>query len=281
MEETEELGESSSIENLNRLVAWFGKFHSCIVAFSAGVDSSLLAYAAKNALGTRAYAVTSLSPAFAASEHEEARKIAGEIGIELIEVRQDDLGDPGYVRNDVSRCYFCRTSLVQAIWPIVQKLSVEVCVDGTHLDDLGKPRPGVKALRENGFRAPLAELGFRKETIREMARYSGLSNWNRPSEACLSSRIAYGQSINMDSLDRIEKAERIVRRITNACIVRVRTIKNDAVVEVDKPSLPITFRYFDAIENKLRQLGYEKVSIDSEGYVSGKMLELFVSSTER
>jgi pyridinium-3,5-biscarboxylic acid mononucleotide sulfurtransferase len=273
--------QSSSRENLERLIGWFGKFRSCIVAFSAGVDSSLLAYAAKCALECRAYAVTSLSPAFAVSEQEKARKIAEEIGIELIEVYQDDLQDPSYIRNDVSRCYFCRTNLVQAITPIVQKLSVEVCVDGTHLDDLGKPRPGVKALREKGFRAPLVELGFGKEAIREMARYSGLSNWNWPSEACLSSRIAYGHSIDLETLDRIEKAEQIVKGITNADIVRVRTIGKDAVVEVDKQSVAVAFRSLNAIDSKLRKLGYEKISIDPEGYVSGKMLELFVSSTER
>ena len=260
---------------------WFRNFYSCIVAFSAGVDSSLLALAAEKALGNRAYAVTSCSPAFADSELTEARKIAREIGIELIEVIQNDLEDPGYVKNEVSRCYFCRTNLSMAIRPVMERLSVEVCVEGTHMDDLGKPRPGVKALRENGFRAPFVELGFGKKDIRELARTIGLSNWNRPSEACLSSRVAYGQPITLPTLARIEKAEKIVKELTSANIVRVRTIGNAAVVEVDEASVPSALQRKKTIEGALHQVGYETVRIDPAGYVSGKMLELFVSSAER
>jgi len=272
---------SQSQDNFERLVAWFRRFSSCIVAFSAGVDSSLLAFAAQQALGNRAFAVTSISPAFAESELEESRKIAREIGIELIEVSQDDLGTEDYVKNDVSRCYFCRTNLATVIEPIRARLSVEVCVDGTHLDDLEKPRPGVKALRENGFRAPLAELFFGKSDIREMAKSMGLSNWNRPSEACLSSRVAYGQHVSFEILSRIEKSEKIVKSITGAQIVRVRTLGNKAVVEVDRESLNITIDNSDMISEELKRLGYEIVEIDPEGYVSGKMLELFVKNTER
>lgn len=275
------MSDNEAKDNLDRLVSWFGNFRSCIVAFSAGVDSSVLALAAKKALGNRAYAVTSISPAFAASEREEARKIAGEIGIDLIEVMQDDLSDPGYVSNGVTRCYFCRSNLALAIKPVAGRLEIDVCVDGTHIEDLQKPRPGVKALRENGFRAPFVELRITKKDIREVALHSGLSNWNRPSEACLSSRIAYGQSISLETLDRIERAEKIVKAITNAKIVRVRTFGRKAVIEVDKKSVPDAMTEMTSISRKLREIGYEKVEIDPEGYASGKMLELFVSSTER
>jgi pyridinium-3,5-biscarboxylic acid mononucleotide sulfurtransferase len=273
--------EADPKENLGRLVEWFRAFNSCIVAFSAGVDSSLLALAAKSALGTRAYAVTSLSPAFAVAEREEARRISSEIGIELVEVSQDDLNDSNYVKNEVSRCYFCRTNLAIAILPIAEKLLINLCVDGTHVDDLEKPRPGVKALRENGFRAPLVELGFGKNQIREMARHAGLSNWNRPSEACLSSRVAYGQSISLNTLQLIEKAEEIVKSLTGAEIVRVRTIGSTAVIEVDKPHVFAAENRLNKVREKLNEFGYESVSIDPEGYASGNMLELFVKSTER
>ncbi len=235
------------------------------MAYSAGVDSTLLAFAAIRALGTRAYAVTSVSPAFADSELAEARKIAREIGIELIEVVQNDLEDPGYVKNEVNRCYFCRSNLSLTIRPVMQRLSVEVCVDGTHMDDLKKPRPGVKALREYGFRAPFVELGFGKEDIRELARTIGLSNCNRPSEACLSSRVAYGQPITLSTLYRIEKAENIVKDLTGANIVRVRTIGNTAVVEVDEVNLSSALQKKDVIEEALRQVGYETVRIRSGG----------------
>lgn len=268
-------------ENLKRLSSWFHEFKSCIVAFSGGVDSSLLALAARKALQNNSHAVTSISKAFAASELEEARRAAQEIGIELIEVRQDDLNDQNYVKNEVSRCYFCRSNLAEAIRPVVNRLSIDVCVDGTHLDDLERPRPGVKALRENGFRAPLVELSFGKSDIREMAKYSGLSNWDRPSEACLSSRVAYNQEISFEKLQRIEMAEKIVKKITKAEIVRVRTIGDNALVEVDQKSVAFALNQALAIREQLKKVGYGEVEVDPRGYASGKMLELFLNSTEK
>ena len=258
------------------LTDWFKPFTSCLVAFSSGVDSSIVAYAAKKALGERAYAVTSNSASFAGAEREESRIIANEIGIKLHEVEQDDLKNSDYVRNQVTRCYYCRKSLVQEIRPLADKLSVDVCVDGTHIDDMQAPRPGIKALREGRFRAPLVELQIGKQQVRNMAQMAGLSNWNRPSEACLSSRIAYGQRIDLYTLRKIEEAEIAVRSITSAKIVRVRTIGTKAVIEVDKPSLAKAKEEEELLARRLAALGYEKVEIDNEGYVAGKMLDLFV-----
>lgn len=264
---------------LSRLVRWFGEYDSCIVSFSAGVDSSLLSLCAKKALGSRAFAVTSLSPSFSKSERDATERIAKEIGIDLLVVNQDDLGTEGYVNNGINRCYFCRSNLANAIIPIAKKLSVSVCVDGTHLDDMHTPRPGIKALREAGFRAPFVELGLGKESVRAIARLAGLSNWDRPSEACISSRVAFGQRIDMDTLRIVEDAESYVKEKTRARIVRVRTIGKRASVEVDKESVAIAFARLDDIVEKLRILGYEAVSIDPNGYSSGKMLELFVKDS--
>lgn len=263
-------------EPLDQLAGWFKHYESCIVSFSAGVDSSLLALCAKKALGKRAFAVTSVSPSFSETERSAAERIAEEIGIELIVVTQDDLTTQGYIENGVNRCYFCRNNLTNAILPIAEKLSISVCVDGTHKDDMGSPRPGVRALREAGFKAPFLELGLGKESIRAMARIAGLSNWDRPSEACLSSRIAYGQRIDTRTLRLVENAEDVVKRLTRAKIVRVRTIKDKASVEVDKDSLNTTYEKIDEIQRELNALGYRDVVIDSNGYSSGKMLELFV-----
>jgi pyridinium-3,5-biscarboxylic acid mononucleotide sulfurtransferase len=259
---------------------WFENFRSCIVAFSAGVDSSLLAAVSKKVLGDRSVAVTSISPAFSVSEREEARKIAKEIGIQFVEVGQNDLEDENYVKNGVMRCYFCRSNLASAIEPLARRLSIEVCVDGTHVDDLKTPRPGIKALREAGFRAPLAELHFGKNDVRQMARLFGLSNWERPSEACLSSRIAYGQKISLDTLNKIELAERIVKSVTNARIVRVRTIGRNAIIEVDKESVHTALEKKKLISKSLQEIGYDDVDVDIEGYVSGRMLQLFVKNSE-
>lgn len=262
--------------SLSRLVGWFNRFDSCIISFSAGVDSSLLALCAKKALGERAYAVTSVSPSFSESERATAKKIATEIGIELVIVIQDDLGTEAYLKNDVTRCYFCRSNLANAINPVAKQLSIYVCVDGTHIDDMKSPRPGIKALRESGFKAPYVELGMGKDIIRAMAKVAGLSNWNRPSEACLSSRIAFGQRIDMKTLGRIEAAESVVKKLTGANIVRVRTIGDRASIEVDNESLGVAFEMMNRLQRELKLLGYEEVAIDPKGYSSGKMLELFV-----
>lgn len=271
-----ELDSDESRSKFEKLVEWFRKFDSCIVAFSAGVDSSLLALAAKKGLGSRAYAVTSHSVSFSQADQAATALIAKEIGIELIVVNQDDLARKEYVRNNVDRCYFCRSNLAQEILPLARRLNVKVCVDGTQADDLKTPRPGIRALREAGFRAPLVELGFDKDDVRAMAKYEGLSNWDRPSEACLSSRIAYGQTIDSATLIRIERAETATRRITGARIVRVRTIGERAVVELDKEHVPKGIMAKGEIERELSALGYKDVAIDKEGYVSGKMLSLFV-----
>ncbi|MDG6996011.1 MAG: ATP-dependent sacrificial sulfur transferase LarE [Nitrososphaerota archaeon] len=271
-----ELDPNESRSEFEKLVEWFSRFDSCIVAFSAGVDSSLLALAAKKALGRRAYAVTSHSASFSHVEQATTTLIAKEIGIELIVVNQDDLASKEYVKNNVDRCYFCRSNLAQEILPLARRLNVRVCVDGTQTDDLKTPRPGIRALREAGFRAPLVELGFNKDDVRAMAKCEGLSNWDRPSEACLSSRIAYGQAIDFLTLAKIEKAETTTRRITGARIVRVRTIGDKAVVELNKEHVPNGILAKGEIERELRALGYKDVEIDKEGYVSGKMLSLFV-----
>ncbi|MHB1867781.1 MAG: ATP-dependent sacrificial sulfur transferase LarE [Nitrososphaerales archaeon] len=258
------------------MISWFQQFQSCAVAFSAGVDSSLLAYCAKRALADKAYAVTALSSSFPEAEKQTAREVAREIGIELIEVVQDDLGTPEYVANGVSRCYFCRNNLAQAIQPICDRKSIAVCVDGTHVDDMKTPRPGIKALREARFRAPYVELGMGKDSIRTTAKLAGLSNWERPSEACLSSRVAFGQKIDFETLRRIENAESAVKLITGATIVRVRTIGISANVEVDKSTLSTAFERAEKITQALKDLGYDSVNVDPDGYTSGKMLDLFV-----
>jgi pyridinium-3,5-biscarboxylic acid mononucleotide sulfurtransferase len=267
---------SSPKENLVKLKSWFQQFDSALVAFSSGVDSSVLAYCAQQALSARAIAVTSISPSLAQSEIYSATQVAKEIGIELIVVTQDDLGSEYYVANQVDRCYFCRSNLVQAIRPIVEERKIAVCVDGTHADDMKSPRPGVKALREAGFRAPFLELKLAKEDIRSIARMVKLSNSDKPPEACLSSRIAYGQRINQQTLHRIEQSEKYIRRLIDPKIVRVRTIGTQAIVELDLESIPKAQKLLSKIQETLMSLGYLSVQIDPNGYSSGRMLDLFV-----
>jgi uncharacterized protein len=267
-------------ENFRKLKDWFLEFDSALVAFSAGVDSSVLAYAARQALSSKAIAVTSVSPSFSRSEIDSARQLANEIGIELIVVSQDDLATKDYVANQVNRCYFCRSNLVKALMPIVKERNISICVDGTHLDDLKSPRPGVKALREAGFKAPFVELGFSKEEVREIARILRLSNSEKASESCLSSRIAYGQKIDEDTLRQIEKSEIFIRELVHAKIVRVRTIGTRAIVELDPNSIERAQKSFSEIQRKLMSFGYTAIEIDPNGYSSGRMLDLFIRDNQ-
>src|SRR5487761_335820 len=259
-------------ENFRKLKDWFLEFDSTLVAFSAGVDSSVLAYAARQALSSKAIAVTSVSPSFSRSEIDSARQLANEIGIELIVVSQDDLATKDYVANQVNRCYFCRSNLVKALMPIVKERNISICVDGTHLDDLKSPRPGVKA--------PFVELGFSKEEVREIARILRLSNSEKASESCLSSRIAYGQKIDEDTLRQIEKSEIFIRELVHAKIVRVRTIGTRAIVELDPNSIERAQKSFSEIQRKLMSFGYTAIEIDPNGYSSGRMLDLFIRDNQ-
>ena len=267
-------------ENFRKLKDWFLKFDSALVAFSAGVDSSVLAHAARQALSSRAIAVTSVSPSFARSEIDSARQLANEIGIELIVVSQDDLASKDYAANQVNRCYFCRSNLVEALMPMVKERGISICVDGTHLDDLKSPRPGVKALREAGFKAPFVELGFCKEQVREIARILTLSNSEKPSESCLASRIAYRQKIDEHILRQIEKSEIFIRELVHAKIVRVRTIGTRAVVELDPQSIERAQKSFSEIQRTLISFGYTSIEIDPNGYSSGRMLDLFIRDNQ-
>ncbi len=264
---------------MRALEEWFARYSSCAIAFSGGVDSTLLAYTARKMLHDKAVAILSRSPALSRAEYRNAVSVANFIGIRLLVVRQDDLATPGYVTNNVNRCYFCRSNLAKAIDPIVKELRIDVRVDGTHTDDMRSPRPGIKALREAGFKAPFLELGFTKGDIRSIARLLKLPNADRPSEACLSSRIAFGHRIDSNTLSRVERAEEIVRAIVRGVkIVRVRTIGSRAVIEVDLESLALAKRRAQEIAHKLNEIGYEEVTVSEDGYVQGSMIDLFVRS---
>ncbi len=268
--------QENAIEKLDRVIDWFSEFNSALVAFSSGVDSSVVAFAASKALGNAAVAATSVSQSLARAEIVEAKKIAREIGIRLILVKQDDLNDQGYISNQITRCYFCRNNLSRAILPMIKDNNIEVWVDGTQVDDLKSPRPGIKALREAGFRAPLVEIGLEKEDVRSIARAIKLSNADRPSESCLSSRIAYGQRIDPATLALVERSEEVVKELTGCKIVRVRTFGKKAVIELDQLSVQTGMVRFKEISQKLKSFGYDSAEIDPQGYTPGKMFALFV-----
>lgn len=263
------------MDGFDKLVEWFAKSGcSAVVALSGGVDSAVVALAAKKALGKNAMAITADYKTLAEEELATARQVALEIGIDHRVIEYDELENPEFVKNDVMRCYHCRTELGQHLAVEAKKAGIALIVDGTNADDLTDYRPGIRALRENGVRSPMVELGISKAEIREIAKSFGLSIYDKPSNACLASRIPTGSEVTYEKLQRIENAEIIVRTIFGVRQVRVRDHGELARVEVGKDELR---RMFDAdklviLDRKLKEVGFKFVSIDAAGYKTGKLV---------
>jgi uncharacterized protein len=256
-------------------------FHRVIVAFSGGVDSTLVAYLARLAVRDQAIAVTADSPSLPSSELEEAKLLAEKIGLKQIVVRTDELEDPNYTLNPVNRCYFCKKELSQKLRQLATELNVPLIVDGTNADDLTGHRPGAAALSEEGVRRPLADVGMTKAEVRELARLFGLPNFDKPSMPCLSSRVQYGQLITPGRLLRIERSEAFVRSLIGVKELRVRDHGNLARIEVGRKERSLFFdeELLDKIAGALRELGFLYVAFDVAGYRSGSMNELANADT--
>src|SRR5256886_7191362 len=208
-----------------------------LVAFSGGVDSGLVARVAHDALGDDALAVLADAESLARWELAEAVSEAGEMGIRIETVRVSELANAQYVANPTNRCYFCRQELGAALKTLAAELGFHAIADGVNVSDLGDHRPGIQAMNEAGFWHPLVEFGFTKADVRSLARDLGLSFHDKPSNACLSSRIAYGETITMDKLQRVELAEEAIRSL-GFRLVRVRAHEGIARIEVPREDLP-------------------------------------------
>ena len=266
---------SSASENLNKLIEWFSNnTNNAIVALSGGVDSAVIALAAKKALGICALSITANYKTLSSEELASAERIANEIGIRHITIEYNELENPEFVKNDELRCYHCRNELGQRLVCEAQKYGVDLIVDGTNVGDLNDYRPGIMALRKNGIRSPFIEVGLDKSQIRAIALKYGLSVYNKPSNACLASRIPRGISVTHDKLHRIEKSEIIVKKRAAVEQVRVRDHGDIARIEVAPMELP---KLFDVdklakIDVELRNLGFKYVTVDIRGYRSGNLV---------
>ncbi len=242
-----------------------------MVAFSGGVDSAFLLAAAAEALGERAVAATGVSPSLAASELEDARALAAELGVRHLEVDTREQERPGYLANGPDRCYFCKSELFDVLLPLARAEELALAV-GTNTDDLGDWRPGQRAAAERGVLTPLVAAGFSKTEVREASRRMGLRTHDKPAAACLASRVAYGIQVTPARLSRVERAEALLRSF-GLTQLRVRDHGDLARVEVPVEALPELVRptVRERLARGLRDLGFAYVTVDLEGFRSGSM----------
>ena len=250
---------------------------SALVAFSGGVDSSVLAALAYIALEDRALAVTAEAPTLALGELEGAKRVAKEIGIRHKVIFYDELAEPEFAKNPIDRCYYCKKGLIRELKKIAQQHGIKSIIEGTNSSDLKAHRPGHRAVTEEGIYNPYIEFGVTKEEIRKMARKLKLSVADKPSMACLSSRFPYGQMITYDALKRVGEAEAYLRKMGFE-VVRVRDHAGIARIEIMVDEMPKLLEMRDAVTSKLKYLGFAYVTLDIKGFRSGSMDEVLLKS---
>lgn len=243
-----------------------------LIAYSGGIDSTLVAKVAFDVLGDNSLAVTANSPSLMPEDFEDAKTQAAQMEIAHRVVETHEMDNEQYTSNPVNRCYFCKSELHDTLRPLATELGYEYVVDGLNADDLQDYRPGIAAAKERGVRSPLAEVGITKLEVREISKQLGLPWWDKPSQPCLSSRFPYGELITTEKLHRVGRAERYVRDLGYRNL-RVRSdgetarieLMPDAIAEfVSKVDLPTLVKAF-------QDFGFTYVTLDLEGYKSGKL----------
>ncbi|MEM2213714.1 MAG: ATP-dependent sacrificial sulfur transferase LarE [Candidatus Nezhaarchaeales archaeon] len=242
-----------------------------LVAFSGGVDSSLVAYLAHLALGDRSLAVTIKSPLLPPGELEEAIKIAKLIGMRYEIIELNELEIPGFSSNPRNRCYLCKKFRFKRLKELASQRGIHVVVDGTSKSDTLEYRPGLRALIEEGVYSPLLEVGLTKDHVREIVRFLNLPFYDKPPNSCLMTRIPYGSEVTLEKLTRIGLAEKIIKESLRLRVIRVRDHGELARIEVSRDERRLFFdeTVLDFIANELKKLGFKFVTIDVEGYRTG------------
>jgi len=260
-------------EKLEHLKEIIKEKDSLMIAFSGGVDSSLVAKIAYEVLGKKAMAVTLTSDTFSKRELENAKKVAKEIGVPYVIVKSSELGNEAFLKNPENRCYYCKKEEAIVLKRIAKEKGIKYIADGVNISDFNEHRPGIKALDEEGIIHPLVKAKIKKSDIKAMAKFLGLSNYNMPSTTCLSSRISYGEEITIEKLKRIEEAESFILS-SGFRQVRVRCHKNIARIEVEKEEIKKAISFREEIVRRLKKVGFKYITLDLEGYRSGSMDEI-------
>lgn len=251
----------------------FEELGSVVIAFSGGIDSSVTAYLAHEAVGDNALAITADSETLPDRELEKSKKIADEIGINHKIISLSEFNDPNFSENDLNRCYYCKRELFSNLKKFANKNGYEKVADGTNTSEIQAHRPGYKAVKELDVYSPLAKYDLEKEDVRKIAKEKGLSIYNKPSMACLASRISHEESITPHKLDMVEKAEDILYDMGFRQF-RVRKHGDLARIELPKDERGLGEDEMDKLVDEFKELGFRYVTLDIEGYRSGSMEKL-------